>query len=32
MIKGSYALIGSTKFKDIFVKTAKAMSLDADYI
>ena len=27
MIKGSYALIGSTKFKDTFVKTAKAMSL-----
>ena len=26
MIKGSYALIGSTKFKDIFVKTAEAMS------
>ena len=27
MIKGSYALIGSTKFKDTFVKTAKTMSL-----
>ena len=26
MIKGSYALIGSTKFKDTFVKTAKAMT------